>query len=337
MKKSDINVKPAVKWEVLCRNADFFHLEKEKFFQLHDFYLRMDQNFFKTGAEKVFHDFPMQEAKKKLSESDLRKFLLLCLIANRDFLIEYYSREGLPEMMLQEISRDLRTWLDTLAKDFEGYGLTPRIFDWERSCLNGDVKSFGRLQANDIHFFQLDLSIYLTGKKLTAYPAFSPSNPPCPDLTRGDKTIAVHIPATGAMDETDCIRSIQQMWDFSRKFHPDYDCKAIVCYSWLLDPVFRQILKASSNIVKFQQLGHTLVIPGQDQTAEVKWRIWGAKYRDTSPKKLPARTSLERGVAEYLSGGGQFTEGLLVIFLDELPALFKRLKPASGLIRRQGE
>lgn len=324
-----------ITWNDLCTNASHFHLDGQKFACLKEFFDRMDQNLFSQCVSQLFGNFPWENVREAMVDSDLRKFLLLCIVSGYPRMAELYREKEYPEVMLQEISWDLRIWLDTLAKDFEGYGLTPRIFDWERSCLNGEVKSFGRLQANDIHFFQLDISLYRRGKELTVCPAFSPSNPPHPDLTRGDKTIAVHIPASGAMDEMDCIRSLQRMWNFSRKFHPDYDCRAIVCYSWLLDPVFWKLLKASSNIVKFQQLGHNLLIPGQDQTAEVKWRIWGAKYRDAPPEKLPVRTSLERGTAEYLSGGGQFTEGLLVIFPDELPALFERLQSSPDC--RQGE
>ena len=111
------------------------------------------------------------------------------------------------------------------------------------------------------------------------------------------------------------------MCEFSVKFHPDYDFKALVCYSWLLDPQFRRLLNPGSNILAFQKIGHILPLD-TDETDEVVWRIWGEAGRDLSPDRLPKSSSMERAVSQFLKCGGRFREGLMVIFRDELPALF---------------
>ena len=37
---------------------------------------------------------------------------------------------------------------------------------------------------------------------------------------------------------------------FCQEFYPDYDYKAIVCYSWLLDPQFKEFLRSNSGAVE---------------------------------------------------------------------------------------
>ena len=71
-------------------------------------------------------------------------------------------------------------------------------------------------------------------------------------MTKGDKCINLHIPSGAPLLERDCIMSLKRMSEFSAEFHPDYDFRAFVCYSWLLDPQFQELLKPESNIVRFQ-------------------------------------------------------------------------------------
>ena len=119
------------------------------------------------------------------------------------------------------------------------------------------------------------------------------------------------------------------MTDHFAEFQPDYDYRAVVCYSWILDPVLRGLLKPSSNILTFQLLGHNWRWEEMDQTRNVLWRIWGdagTRAGTEHTERLEQKNSLQKSVAAYLKNGGRFTEGVLIVFRDELPGLFRGLK-----------
>ena len=309
----------ALTWHFLCENARIPGLDTEEFSKLEPFFQTLDPVFFSDCVEKVFSNFPHDEVRSRFGAGELEKFYLLCIIANFQRTEQLYRTLGWPEDSLREILSDLRCWEPVMLRDRGHYGLSPRLFSWAQDCLTGGVKQFGRLQCNDIHLFALKQSLYRQPDgSLKMLPAFEKGNPANPDLTYGDKTINLHIPASGALKASDCMESIRRMCGFCDKFHPDYDYKAIVCYSWLLDPQFAEILPESSNIVQFQKLGHNLPYSVCDQTREVIWRIWGVPGLSLPVEKLPCRNTLERGVAEFLKQGRRFGEGVLVIFKDEL-------------------
>ena len=316
-----------INWQQLFSNAEKFSLDLKKFEQLHPFFDSLDKELFQDLAAAVVPSFPLEQVEKQFSSPDLEKLLLLCIVANYDQAVQLYQKEGWPDFMLEEILLDLKVWLDTLERDLGGYGLTPRIFYWCVDCLKGEVKSYGRLQGNSIHDFFLKESLYRQKDgSLLRKEAFLPGNPPDPDLTFHDKTICIHIPASGSLDRKKCIESLKRMTEFSKQFHPDYDYKAIVCYSWLLDPAFQELLGPDSNIVKFQKLGHLFDLPNRCEDSEIRWRIWGEKGNQLPLEQLPANSSMQRGIVQTLMNGGHFYEGVLVIFKDELPALFKELE-----------
>lgn len=311
-------------WNELCANAERFQLDPEKFNVLSVFFKTLDPAVFHEFAAGTSSEFPMEKAKAMFPDEKLFKLLLLCVVANLDSMIEKYRIEQWPDSMLKGIIPDLKCWLDTLERDLGGYGLIPRIFYWCTGCIKGNVKSFGRLQGNSIHSYYGPCSVYRKSNGEMLYlPAFHRNNPPHPDLTTNDKVLNIHIPASGPLLRQDCIDSLKRMCDFSAEFQPDYDYKAIVCYSWLLDPVFQKILKPGSNIVEFQKLGHIFRWEGTSEDSEVRWRLWGNIGNQLPLEQLSTENSMKRAVVDYLRDHGHFCEGILVIFKDELPALFQ--------------
>ena len=118
---------------------------------------------------------------------------------------------------------------------------------------------------------------------------------------------------------------MRAMAAFSREYQKDYDFKAFVYYSWLLDPVFQKLLPETSNILALQRMGHLFMMPdGPDETLEVIWRLWGHKEMQAGPAaamSFERRTSMQKNVSEYLANGGKFMEAVMVIFPDELEKL----------------
>ncbi|MBE6356647.1 MAG: hypothetical protein E7058_06000 [Lentisphaerae bacterium] len=310
-----------ISWDFLRENAANFHLDTDKFDRLREFFDRCDQKYLGECAAKVNNGFPLQEVVDRFPEADLCKFLLFCIVANAPAMAEYYRVNNLPQQMFDEISYDLLIWVNTLERDLGFYGLTPRIFAWEAQCLNGEVKQFGRLQANDLHTFVAENSIVKDRDgNLQIVPLDAPDSAGEKLLTLGDKVYTLHIPASGRMDRQACLDSLRRIMDFAAEYHPEFDYKAIVCYSWILDPQFETFLPPDANLIQFQKLGHLFPLTS-DETREIIWRIWGKPGLDMPVAQLPARTSMEKGVKQFVLNGGRFTEYLLVIFRDELPEL----------------
>ena len=310
--------KVAVNWPELAANAAKFGVDMAKFNKLEKFFNTVDPEFFTRCAENTIRNFPMDEVKNLYSGNELAQLLLLCAVANRANLEELYSRKNYPESMLKEISADMPVWLNTLERDLDGYGLTESIFAWAQACLDGIVIPCGRLQCNNTQLFTHNISIYRNGDQLDVRPALTAGNPPHPALSKDDKVINMHIPASGPLKVEDCRKSFRRMQEFFAKFQPDYDYKAFVCTSWLLDEQYQEILPPTSNIVQFQKLGHLIQLPEYNTNGSALWRIWGDAGKNLPLEKLPARSSLEKAVIKFLQSGGTFHSGLLVIFPDEL-------------------
>lgn len=303
-------------WQKLCKNAESLNLDMTFFGALQDFFNTLDMDFFTACAEKMQDGFPHEEAAQTVGKENMPRLYLLCTVAAYDKALEFYKKNNWP----LDVFSDLKCWESVGARDFGCWGLSARIFSWQQACFTGEVKQFGRLQCNDISLFFPKLSLYRQKDgTLLSLPAFQKDNPPHPDLTYGDKVINLHIPASGPLKMEDCRASIRAMCRFCEEFYPDYDFKAVVCSSWLLDPQFREFLPESANIVQFQKLGHNLVLPNRDETREVIWRIWGVPGLNMPVEELPCRTTLEKGVADFLRQGKRFLEGQLVIFRDEIP------------------
>lgn len=303
-------------WQGLLDNARQWQIDIDKFSRLEGDFLSTAPEFFLHCARRFREDFPLSEVEARFPAGQLERFLLLCVVANYGNFENYYQRAGLPQEMFQAIRGDLKIWLDTLEKDLGFYGLTPRIFGWQRSCVTGRVKQIGRLQFNDIHCFEPECSVYLkSGGTLEVLPANNPGNPPSPLISHRDPAVNLHIPASasGALNIEACRASLARIRDFMTEFHPDYDYQALVCYSWLLDPQFQTLLSAHSNIVQFQKLGPIFTQPLDDLNEEVVWRIWGAAGRALPYEQLPRYNTMTRKVAEFLESGGKFRVGIMVI------------------------
>ena len=314
-------------WEKLLKSAEFFHLDKEKFSKLKKFFESLDLTFFRRIASYKFGEFPENEVKSLFPADDQYRLLLLVVVANGENLKELYRKNNFPAWMLELISFDLSIWMRAMEADLGFYGLTWEIFAWQRHCLFGKIKQFGRLQCNEVHLFNVKRSFYRDADGVLQSVAGQSMLPAdaAVALNYQEPCINLHIPASGPLLRKDCIAAIKNMVEFYREFYPEYRYRAVVCYSWLLSRQFRELLPPESNIIQFQDLGHNFDIPEIDQDNSIRWRLWDAAAKEKNADELICRTSLQRKVVEFWKGGGHFIEGGLIIFPDELPALFREL------------
>ena len=127
-------------------------------------------------------------------------------------------------------------------------------------------------------------------------------------FSKGSPTLDFHIPAGTPMDFQVCGRSLQDAISFFRQFFPEKPFVAFESWSWILDPVFPDILPPDSNLVRFQRevyLYPCLRGSGDSMPAEVR-RGEGGRA-----------TSMGKRFSEYLSSGGRFNSGGFFLMVED--------------------
>jgi hypothetical protein len=133
-------------------------------------------------------------------------------------------------------------------------------------------------------------------------------------LSPGDPVLNLHIPAGSPMDVGLCGESFRQAGAFYATHFPEYRYRAYACGSWLLDPQFEQVLKPSSNIVRFLKEVYLFPLPGATGRQTIE-RAFGTA--EIEPATAPRDTSLRRAVIEHLERGGVWRAGGCVLFPEE--------------------
>ena len=113
---------------------------------------------------------------------------------------------------------------------------------------------------------------------------------------------------------TACKDAFAQARRFFPRIFPAGHFRGFLCVSWLLDPVFPEILKPESNIVKFQREFYCFPVP--DAHSEAVWRVFGTETIDL--KTTPRDNSVRRAMAAHLDKGGAFKDGGGFILNDEI-------------------
>lgn len=86
---------------------------------------------------------------------------------------------------------------------------------------------------------------------------------------------------------------------FSEHF-PKYRYRIMTCRTWLLDPVLKNLLPASSRILNFQSDYQIINITHDDKGFII--RVFKKRYDDYS--LLPENTTLQRNLKKLLLSGG---------------------------------
>ena len=134
-------------------------------------------------------------------------------------------------------------------------------------------------------------------------------------LQKGDQAINIHIPADGPMLIDDCIESCRQALKFFPKYFPECKFKCFCCFSWLLDPQFEDLLKETSNIIKFQRSGYLLPFTG---TSDTIGRVFGTEAKTKGIDVVPHDSGMRKSFAAFLRSGGIFHNGAWLLFPEDI-------------------
>lgn len=117
-------------------------------------------------------------------------------------------------------------------------------------------------------------------------------------LSHGDSVLSLHIPSKTSFTEKDIDETLEEAKCFIKQYFPDFDYKAIVCYSWLMDPQLEGLLGDESNIVKFGKRFNR--IGAKSAGRGVFYFIFNQPLNTEPPITiLPERTRLERALKEH--------------------------------------
>ena len=119
-------------------------------------------------------------------------------------------------------------------------------------------------------------------------------------VSKGDPIISLHIPPDGRLSDEDVERTIAETRAFANTYFPDFEYKAMVCSSWLVDPQLVDMLGENSNISKFCK--RFKPISAKASGDGIFYFVFKTDAK-TDLNSLPESTSLERKLKEhYLSG-----------------------------------
>lgn len=307
-----------ISWDEFAGYAAELRLKPEHVEQTRPFFAALDPAFYdRLSADPIAG---LDEIRAAFPGEEYRRFLLIAAVASWPDMVRLYRERRYTARQLDDIRPDLGLWLEKSAIETGVAGLNARMFGWTRAVRRGDVLQFGRLQCNFRHEF-VGHAAYFEKPDGSIRAGMSAEHRDDAVFSFGDPAICLHIPASGPLKREFCIDALRRMTAFFDETQPDFKYRAVVCYSWILDPVFPALMPGS-NLAGFQRLGRLFRVENRDQTNEVVWRVFdisGGTPADIA--HCPRDTGMRRAVGAYLERGGRFAEYGFVILRRELPAL----------------
>ncbi len=117
-----------------------------------------------------------------------------------------------------------------------------------------------------------------------------------------DNEIAVHIPSDASLQSESVLQSLNDFFEFRKKYFTEWENVKLTCDTWMLMPELNELLGEDSNIVSFQNLFEIDTL-NYDITWYMGWIFPGYENIDES---LPERTTLQRRMKKHLLDGKKF-------------------------------
>ncbi len=224
--------------------------------------------------------------KNFFSPDDLGVFYFLVVLGGYDGGKANFIRTGCPAELFDRVWHDVSRWADFYYEQSGKVAFPDFLLNWYVLHLTGRLFEFERLQFEIPRFARYDFSL-----APTVYP--------------GEAVVSMHIYHGAKLDFEAAKRDLRQLPEFTAKYFPDYDFRAVVCFSWLWDQAVRQMLPDSSNIARLYDLGD----PVQTEIeSDAIWRCFGEKGIAGCPRPNP----LQQKLIAHKESGGKFRYGALV-------------------------
>lgn len=122
---------------------------------------------------------------------------------------------------------------------------------------------------------------------------------------RGKKAIGVHIPNGTKLDVKENMENFSRALEFFNKCYSEFDFKAFVCESWLLNPHIETIMGRQTNITRFGDMFERFEIDEEDDGVFISvFKV----LKPNSIDELREETSLQRNIKIFLKDGNRFKD-----------------------------
>lgn len=227
-----------------------------------------------------------------------------------------YKKRGLPEKWLYDILKDIHCWCVYSLRNGGTYSIPEQQKGWFDYIFSGELLRIGRLEYAKAQFggrivvfrrknelavlseadlcfdehgmradngwksiLQLQDNVWIgnpirNGKAEQKLVRLNADEWEIV-LRCNDPMITIHIPEDGPMDIKECQESLKQATEWFAAHDPDW--KGFFCQSWLLHPLFQEILPETSNIMQFQNMGYLYPM---GMKSDVLKRLYPGKLRD---------------------------------------------------------
>lgn len=226
-------------------------------------------------------DIALYDKNEADGKRNLLSYLFMC-----EKLKEKYDKVGISEDVLYDTLSDLVIWTDIWSNIKDELYLGE--IDWLSNHLSMKLFKLGRLQFC-MAISECDISSR---------------------IQKGDKVIEIHIPEGSPLSEKECVSSIEAAKEFFKKHFPEFDYKAFICHSWLLDESLKKYLKKESNILKFQNMFDIVLKKKSDSVLKYVFS-WNARRRNI--KNFNAETSFSKEIKKAVCEGSEFYVGYGVL------------------------
>jgi hypothetical protein len=120
-------------------------------------------------------------------------------------------------------------------------------------------------------------------------------------LAAKDRVCNLHIPRATDMTPDFVIKSMREGLALLRERYPEFDTKAIVCSSWLLEPKLVEILGEGAKLSSF--VNRFLKFPVKSFGTSCLGYVFPG-YQTGAVVDFPEKTSLQRGIKKLMLSGG---------------------------------
>lgn len=230
-----------------------------------------------TAYAGIIPDFPI------CKRSPMERLIIWCCVLPE--VAAKYASAGVPQSIIDDTLQEVFRLSGYYRKQTGRDGLSKESVIWLRHIYNAQLFQIGPLQ------YQLFRMVYLDKEGCgEAYMQFSQEEKK--GLPPGSPVFNLHIPSGTDLSEAAVEASLSGARRFFASYYPDFDSKAIVCYSWLLYPGMRELLPQGSRIVAFAARFRVIGAVSDPYGSDAVRRIYGRRY----PRKsaYPQDTQLQR-------------------------------------------
>lgn len=189
-----------------------------------------------------------------------------------------YKEQEIEEQIFWDTFSDIRCWCENCHREFGEYGINEIGWFWRHLKLT--LFKLGRLQF-ELLDTKRPIKGTVAGKEY--------------DIPTGTPVISVHIQQGEPLLWEACEQSFAQAFQWFGKEIP------YICHSWLLYPGLKELMRADSNIIQFQN--HFVVVASDYEWPDAERRIFGKVMEN--PAEYPEDSRLRKAAKQYLLAGNQ--------------------------------